>query len=74
METTRLILTFIDASDKKVSISLDNPKSNVTEAEIKAAMELVIAKNIFVFNGAALMNTASAQIVETTKTDFDLAL
>lgn len=74
MGTKRLILTFIDIQDKKVSISLDNPKPDVTEAEIKAAMDLVVTKNIFVSNGADLVKTSSAQIVETNKTEFDLAL
>lgn len=74
MGTKRLILTFIDSADKKISISLDDPKLSVTEAEIKAAMDLVVAKNIFVFNGFNLVKTSSAQIFETTKTNFDLTL
>lgn len=74
MGTKRLILTFMDTTDKKISFSLDDPRPDVTEAEIKAAMDLVVAKNIFAFNGANLVKTSAAQVVETTTTEFDLVL
>jgi len=74
MGTKRLILTFMDTTDKKISFSLDDPKPDLTESQVKAAMDLVVAKNIFVFNGANLAKTSTAQVVETTTTEFDLVL
>lgn len=74
MITKVLVLHFEDANKKKVTISLERPKLALTEAEIKAAMDLVIAKNIFHYTGADLVTALSAEIVETNTTEFDLVL
>ncbi len=42
METsTNLIMTFINQGNSKVSLSVQDPREDITEAEIKEAMELV---------------------------------
>ena len=48
METTKkLIMSFLTSDDRKVSLSVDNPREDITETEIKSAMDLVVEKNIF---------------------------
>ena len=48
METTKkLIMSFLTSDDKKVSLSVDNPREDITEGEIKSAMDLIVSKNIF---------------------------
>ena len=51
-QTKRLVMTFKTTDDKKISLSVDDPREDVTEAEIKSAMDLVVSKNIFAPNGA----------------------
>ncbi|MGN1033957.1 MAG: DUF2922 domain-containing protein, partial [Intestinibacter sp.] len=46
-ENKRLVMVFKNEVDKEVSISIDNPRDDVTEAEIKTAMDLIVEKNIF---------------------------
>ena len=46
-QTKRLVMTFKTDGDKKVSLVVDDPRDDISESEIKAAMDLVIAKNIF---------------------------
>ena len=69
---TRLIMTFKTDLDKKISLSVDEPRADVTETEIKDAMELIVAKNIFKPSKAPLIALVDAKIVTTDTTEYDL--
>ena len=73
-QTKRLLMTFKTSDDKKVSLSIDDPREDITEGEIKSAMDLVIAKNIFAPNGADIVQAVDAKIVVTDTTPYDLEL
>ena len=64
--TQTLQLRFINQAGNRVSISLDNPKDTLTEAEVTAAMDQIIAKNIFVTSGGDLVGKDMAQIIDRT--------
>ena len=68
----KLVMTFKTTDDKKVSISVDNPREDLSENEIKSAMELIIDKNIFAPNGEDLAALVSAKVVQTDTTNYDL--
>lgn len=70
----RLIMTFKTNDDKRVSLSIDNPRENITEEEIKVAMEAVVAKGIFAPNGAEIASVVEAKVVVTDTTEYDLVL
>ena len=40
-------MTFKSSDDKKVSITVDNPREDLEENEIKEAMDTIIEKDIF---------------------------
>ena len=65
-------MTFKSSDDKKVSITVDNPREDLTEEEVKTAMELIKEKNIFAPGGADLASLVSAKVVETDTTNYDL--
>lgn len=71
---TKLLMRFKTDTDKIVSISLDEPREDLTEAEIKSAMALIISKDIFSIKGAHLVKAVDAKIVQTDTTEYDLAL
>ena len=73
-QTKRLVMTFKTTDDKKVSLSVDNPREDITESEIKDAMDLVVSKNIFAPNGADIVSAVEAKVVVTDTTAYDLAL
>ena len=61
-QTKRLVMTFKTTDDKKVSLSVDNPREDITESEIKDAMDLVVSKNnwtYFVWVSVALVKKYS---------------
>ena len=73
-QTKRLVMTFKTDGDRKVSLVVDDPRENISESEIKAAMDLVIAKNIFAPNGGDIVSTVEAKVVVTDTTEYDLVL
>ena len=73
-QTKRLVMTFKTTDDKKVSLSVDNPREDITESEIKDAMDLVVSKNIFAPNGADIVSAVVAKVVVTDTTAYDLEL
>lgn len=70
----RLVMTFKTTDYNKVSLSVDNPREDITEAEIKSAMDLVVDKNIFAPNGADIASIVEANVVVTDTTPYDLEL
>ena len=75
METsTNLVMTFVNQDNSKVSITIQDPKEDITEAEIKSAMELVVSSNIFAPNGLDLVSCLDAKVVVTETTPFDLVV
>jgi hypothetical protein len=72
--TKRLLMTFKDEDEKKISLSVDDPREDITEAEIKAVMDLIVAKNIFAPNGMDLVAAVGAKVVVTDTTAYDLVI
>lgn len=75
METTkRLLMTFADEYGKKVSLSIDDPREDLTEEEIKDVMDLVVSKNLFAPNGYDLVSAVEAKVVVTDTTPYNLII
>ncbi|CEH34391.1 DUF2922 domain-containing protein [Romboutsia lituseburensis] len=70
----KLVMNFKTVLGKKVALSVDNPREDLNESEIKTAMENILAKNIFTSNGDDLVAFVDAKVVETGTTDYDLKL
>jgi len=70
----KLLMTFSTEGGRKVSLFVTDPREDLTEAEIKAAMDLIVAKNIFAPNGEDLSAVVEAKIVQTETTEYDLVV
>ena len=68
----KLMMTFKTDEDKNTSISIDDPRENLNETEIKNVMQLILQKDIFSINGASIVDLVEAKIVQTGTTEFDL--
>lgn len=69
---TKLVMTFLNTLGKKVSLFVTDPREDLTEEEIKNAMDVIIEKNIFESNGVDIVASVDARIVQTETTEFDL--
>ncbi|MGL5711562.1 MAG: DUF2922 domain-containing protein [Paraclostridium sp.] len=68
----KLVMTFLTQDDRKVSLSIDDPRQDLSERDIKDVMDLVVAKDIFAPNGEKLVGLVEAKVVATDTTEYDL--
>ena len=65
---TRLMLTFINGSGNRVSLSIPEPKPELTESEVVEAMEEVVSSGLIRPNGSSLVAPHQARIVDNNTT------
>ncbi|AOQ24540.1 hypothetical protein MTAT_18790 [Moorella thermoacetica] len=51
MPTKRLELIFQNAAGRRTTLVIQEPRENLTEADVRAAMDLILARNIFTSPG-----------------------
>ena len=59
---TDLDLVFRNAAGKKVTLNIEEPKTGVTKAEIDAAMQVVVANNIFNTSGGDIVDAVEGRL------------
>mgnify|MGYP002622927678 FL=1 len=64
--TTRLTMSFKNEADRTSSYTIDDPKADITEAEVQAVMEDMISRNIFNTTGGDLKSIAAARVTTTS--------
>jgi hypothetical protein len=64
-----LVMNFLNEGGKKVAIRVNNIKEDLTEAEVSAAMDVIIAKNIFSSTGGDLKYKDSAGITDKSSAE-----
>ena len=72
MNEKKLTMTFKNTLGNAFTITLDDPREDLEEAEIIAAMNLIKEKKIFQPKGYDIAECISAKIVESTTTEYDL--
>nr|WP_300092635.1 DUF2922 domain-containing protein [Sedimentibacter sp.] len=63
----RLVMTFLTAQGTNTSLSLDEPKDGLTEAEVRTVMQSIITQNVFNTTKGDLTEIKSAEIITTTE-------
>jgi len=64
-----LRMTFSNALGSAVSFTLAEPKADLTGPVIEAAMDQIIAKDIFITTGGALVSKRDIKLIDTTTDD-----
>lgn len=67
-----LVMNFLNESGKKTAIRVNNVKEDVTEAEVKNAMDVILAKNLFTTTGGDLKVKDSAEIDDKNVTELSV--
>lgn len=70
----RLAMKFKTSNGKSVTISLDGPKEDIKEQDIKTAMDMIVEKNVFSIDGSEIVATSEAKIITTDETVHDLII
>lgn len=69
-KTLELIFTTIAGKD--VTLSVDEPREDVTDAELLAGMQSIIAQNVFEVEGSPLGAVKGARIVERNIVEYEV--
>ena len=64
-----LEMLFDTAQGKKYTISVDEPRADLTAPEVETGMQALLASNAFLVDGANLVSAYQARIVERTVTE-----
>lgn len=68
----RLEMIFKDMENKSMKITVDNVRDNLTDVEVKTAMETILIKDIFATAAGNLIAIGEAKIVDTSVTALDV--
>lgn len=72
MLTKRLEMIFQNAAGKNVTVAIPEPTATLAAADVRTAMESILAGNYFQTSGGALTGIVSARI--TSRDTSDLAV
>ncbi|TWT08126.1 DUF2922 domain-containing protein [Planococcus sp. CPCC 101016] len=67
-----LELIFTTAAGKDVTLTVDEPRDNVTDAELLAGMQAIITQNIFEVEGSSFASVKGARIVERNVVEYQV--
>ncbi|MDF2948978.1 MAG: hypothetical protein K0R07_1004 [Sedimentibacter sp.] len=63
----KLVMIFKNAEGKSSTLTVEEPKAGLTDAEVRTVMDAIIAQNVFNTNGGDLVTVKSAEIISTTE-------
>lgn len=66
-----LYMAFETSGGGTVGISLNDPRADVTEEEIKSVMDLVVEEDVFAVRTGSLTKPKYARITESTEQRFE---
>ena len=72
MQTRVLYMTFKNTLGNSCTITVEDPKADITEQNIIDAMNLIKTKNIFQPKGYDISTCVSAKIVDANTTEYNL--
>ena len=70
LTTNRVLrLTFTTAGGRTYAITVSNPREDLQQAEAMAAMNSIIASDMFITSSGALIGIRDIKIIDTTTDD-----
>jgi hypothetical protein len=67
-----LVLQFVNTQNKTMNLSIENPIEPVDTAKVNAAMDQIIAANVFITSGGELIGKKGAYVVERNVDEIEL--
>ncbi|MGV8907117.1 MAG: DUF2922 domain-containing protein [Acetobacterium sp.] len=70
MASYKIVMNFKNSGDKNTTMTISEARSDVTQPEAVAAMDAILAADIFRPSGFTLLSKVDCKLVETTESDF----
>ncbi|EIM05190.1 hypothetical protein A1A1_17435 [Planococcus antarcticus DSM 14505] len=67
-----LELIFITTAGKDVTLTVDEPRADVTDAELLTGMQAIITQDVFEVEGSSLGTVKGARIVERNIVEYEV--
>lgn len=67
-----LELIFTTTAGKDVTLTVDEPRDTVTDAELLAGMQSIIAQDVFEVEGSSLGTVKGARIIERNIVEYEV--
>jgi len=74
MAELKATMVFQRADGKNATISVSDADPAVTAAEINAAMDTILTRNVFAPDNLALVQKVSGKLISTTTQDFEMTV
>ncbi|KJS18262.1 MAG: hypothetical protein VR69_01515 [Peptococcaceae bacterium BRH_c4b] len=65
----KLTMSFRNTAGKTVTMSLADPRPDITAADVTTVMDAIIAKNVFSSSGGDLVVKERAVVIDTTENE-----
>ncbi|HHV38343.1 MAG TPA: DUF2922 domain-containing protein [Tepidimicrobium sp.] len=72
MERAKLEMDFLDQGGKKFKLTVDEPREDITEVEVRAAMDAVVERNIFHTAAGDIVDPVGARIITTAVQELEI--
>ena len=72
MNERKLLMTFKNTLGNTFTLTVDDPREDLEEEEIIDVMNLIKEKDIFLPKGYNIVQCASAKVVDSNTTEYDL--
>ncbi|MDI9494682.1 MAG: DUF2922 domain-containing protein [Bacillota bacterium] len=63
----KLVMSFLTAQGGTSSMTIDAPRDDLTETDVREVMEAIITENVFTTSKGDLAEIKSAEIITTSK-------
>ena len=67
-----LQMIFKNQNNRNFTISIDDPRQDLTGSEVKTAMDTIVSKNVFQTTGGDVIEAAEARIIDTQIVELEL--
>ena len=68
--TNRVVrMTFTTTTGRVYSLTLPNPRADLSKEDVEAAMDIILTKNIFITTGGELVGKKDIKIIDTSTED-----
>lgn len=72
MGNAKLEMAFADGEGKQFKLTLNEPREDITETEVRQAMDDVVAKNIFYTAVGDVVSVIGARIITTVVDELEI--
>ncbi|WBW96371.1 DUF2922 domain-containing protein [Oceanirhabdus sp. W0125-5] len=69
----KLSMKFVTASDDITTLTINEVREDISDAEVNSLMDEIITQNVFYSTGGSLVKKKNAKVIDVTESEVTLA-